>query len=312
MSAVAWTLIIISALVTNGDCAELEDLDYLTPGNLGKVQFQIHNQLATLRLGNLAMVVDASFGGRITEFSLDGKNALVSAGELTGSTFWTSPQKDWGWPPPPVIDTDPFELHQHEGHFKLISAIDPTLGVRVEKTFRGNAHGNGFDITYTLRNMSDRTLKLAPWEVTRVSGGYFFYPTLGNQIRSDLKTTEVEGITWYFYQANELSDGGSHKVLDDGAEGWIANANPETGLLLIKSYSDISANQFAPNEAEVELYASTRQNYVEIELQGAYTSIPPKTSVDWMVTWYLQHIGARSVIGIGDPEIVRRVRTALQ
>jgi hypothetical protein len=117
-----------------------------------------------------------------------------------------------------------------------------------------------------------------------------------------------DGITWYFYQADELSDGNRHKVLEDAAEGWIANANPETGLLFIKSYPDISAAHFAPNEAEIELYASPRQNYIEIEQQGAYTTIQPMSSVDWTVTWYLQHIGAINIIGIGNAEMVRRAR----
>jgi hypothetical protein len=293
-------------------CAGSLSFDQSSPGSVDRFQLQVHNQVATLRLGNLALVVDASIGGRITEFSLDGKNALLSEGKLTGSTFWTSPQKDWGWPPPAAIDTDPFEIQLHEGKLKLISAIESGLGIRVEKTFGSNIQGNGFEITYTLRNMSDRTIKLAPWEVTRVSGGFTFYPTGGKQVSSDLKTTEIDGITWYFYEADKLSAGARIKVLEDGAEGWIANANPETGLLFIKAYPDISAFQFAPNEAEIELYASPSKNYIEIEQQGAYTTIPPSSSLDWTVTWYLQHIGTKNIIGNGDAEMVRRARAAAQ
>jgi hypothetical protein len=293
-------------------CAGSLSFDQSSPGSVDRFQLQVHNQVATLRLGNLALVVDASIGGRITEFSLDGKNALLSEGKLTGSTFWTSPQKDWGWPPPAAIDIDPFEIQLHEGKLKLISAIESGLGIRVEKTFGSNTQGNGFDITYTLRNMSDRTISLAPWEVTRVSGGYTFYPTTGYQIRNDLQMSKVDGVTWYFYRADELSDGVNHKVLEDGAEGWIANANPETQLLFIKTFSDISPTQFAPNEAEIEIFASPTKNYIEIEQQGPYTAIPPRSSMDWTVTWYLQHIRARKIIGDGDPEMVRRARSAAQ
>ena len=301
-------LLIISVLLVSAAGAKLQGFDQASPGSGNKIQFHVQNQVATLRLGNLTLVVDASFGGRITEFSLDGKNALLSEGKLTGSTFWTSPQKDWGWPPPSEIDTGPYAIQQHDNELKLVGSTEPNLGVRVEKTFASNAHGDGFDITYTLRNMSNRSIKLAPWEVTRVPGGYTFYPTTGNQIRNDLETSVRDGITWYFYQADELSDGNSHKVLEDAAEGWIANVNPGTGLLFIKSYPDISAAHFAPNEAEIELYASPRQNYIEIEQQGAYTTIPPMSSTDWTVTWYLQHIGAINIIGIGNAEMVRRAR----
>ena len=311
-SRVTRMLLIASILLVSAAGTKLSGFDQASPESGNKIQIHVQDQIAVLRLGNLALVVDAAFGGRITEFSLDGKNALLSEGELTGSTFWTSPQKDWGWPPPSEIDTDPYEIQQHDSELKLISAIEPDLGVRVEKTLGSNTRGDGFDITYTIRNMSNRSINLAPWEVTRVSGGYTFYPTTGNQIGNDLKTSQRDGITWYFYRADELSDGTNHKVMEDAAEGWIANVNPETGLLFIKRYPDISSAQFAPGEAEIELYASPRGNYIEIEQQGAYTMIPPMSSVDWTVTWYLQHIGAKNNIGIGNTEMVRRARATLE
>lgn len=308
LSRVFQTLLLTPVLLLNLACANPQSIDQAGPGSGNKIQLQVENRLATLRLGDLALVVDAASGGRIIEFSLEGKNALLSEGELTGSTFWTSPQQDWGWPPPSEIDSDPYEIQQQGSELKLIGATEPDLGVRVEKTFASSVHGNGFDITYTLRNMSNRSVKLAPWEVTRVPGGYTFYPTTGNQVRSDLKTTERDGITWYFYQPDELSEGNSHKVLEDAAEGWIANVNPQTGLLFIKRYPDISPAQFAPNEAEIELYASPGGNYIEIEQQGAYTTIPPMLSVDWSVTWYLQHIDAKNIIGPGNREMAQRAR----
>jgi len=199
------TLLIIPALLLNVACTIPESSDQAGPGSANKIQFQVHNQLATLRLGNRKLVVDAAFGGRITEFSLDGKNALLSEGELSGSTFWTSPQKDWGWPPPAEIDSGPYQIQLQDNELKLTSAMAPGLEVRVEKKIASNAQGNGFDITYTLRNMSNRSIKLAPWEVTRVPGGYTFYPTTGNQIRNDLKTSTRDGITWYLQHIDTKS-----------------------------------------------------------------------------------------------------------
>jgi len=97
-------------------------------------------------------------------------------------------------------------------------------------------------------------------------------------------------------------------VLENAAEGWIANVNPQTGLFFIKRYPDVSPVQFAPNEAEIELYASPRGNYIEIEQQGAYTRIPSMSSVDWIVTWYLQRIDAKNIIVPGNREMVQRAR----
>src|SRR6476619_2589666 len=62
----------------------------------------------TLKMGALQMVVDASAGARVTEFSLDGANVLTGSDLSTlnyGSTYWPSPQSSWCastggcWPP---------------------------------------------------------------------------------------------------------------------------------------------------------------------------------------------------------------------
>src|SRR5262245_52118087 len=51
----------------------------------------------TLKLGDLKMVIDGTWGARITEFSLKGTNVLVTSDENInfGSTYWPSPQASW-------------------------------------------------------------------------------------------------------------------------------------------------------------------------------------------------------------------------
>ena len=65
----------------------------------------------TLTLGDLKMVIDGARGARITEFSLQGTNVLVTRDQNHdnyGSTYWPSPQARWcawaeaaGHRPPP-------------------------------------------------------------------------------------------------------------------------------------------------------------------------------------------------------------------
>ena len=64
-------------------CTKSDRLDHKVQVKPDKIQIEVENQLASLRLGNMKMVVDATFGGRITEFSLNGKNALVSEGAFS-------------------------------------------------------------------------------------------------------------------------------------------------------------------------------------------------------------------------------------
>ncbi len=63
-----------------------------------------------LEFNHIYFEVNAQIGGRITTFSLDGKNVLTGPSvnpDNYGSTFWTSPQSDWDWPPIPEIDNLP-------------------------------------------------------------------------------------------------------------------------------------------------------------------------------------------------------------
>ena len=60
-----------------------------------------------LTLDDVRLEVDATRGGRITALRLGDRN-LLSGAEVDainyGSTFWTSPQSAWGWPPVAEID----------------------------------------------------------------------------------------------------------------------------------------------------------------------------------------------------------------
>src|SRR5579864_6948899 len=65
-----------------------------------------------IEFGHSAVEVDAADGGRIITFSFDGRSVLQSrenSPEAYGSSFWTSPQSDWVWPPPRTMDKDPWK-----------------------------------------------------------------------------------------------------------------------------------------------------------------------------------------------------------
>jgi hypothetical protein len=73
--------------------------------------------------------------------------------------------------------------------------------------------------------------------------------------------------------------------------GWLAHVTTE-GALLVKTFGDLSPEEFAPGEAEIELYSSPQspadRAYVEIENQGAFSEIPEGNETAWPVTWYLR------------------------
>ena len=272
------------------------------------------NGLVNLGSGNLRLVIDSLQGGRIIEFSRNGRNILHDSGEMVGSTFWTSPQQDWFWPPPAAIDSGPYAVEIYSDKIRLISEFEPDLGIRVEKTLRPVSQPQGFEIVYSIRNLSAKTVRFAPWEVTRLPRGLVFYPSSGYSVRQDFETIRRRGVTWFRFPPGrfENSVAVEGKVMEDGLEGWVAVADAETGLLFVKSFPDIDKKQFAPVEAEIELYSSPDGEYMEVEQQGAFQAIAPMTAVDWQVNWYLEAPGPQIDLNSYSDKLVDWVRALLE
>ena len=86
--------------------------------------------------GDVRLEVDATRGGRVTALRLGERN-LLSGAEVDavnyGSTFWTSPQSAWGWPPDVEIDSAPYAGALDGEAVVLRGPASAALGVSVEK-----------------------------------------------------------------------------------------------------------------------------------------------------------------------------------
>ena len=278
----------------------------------------------TMTLGDLKMVIDGAHGARITEFSLFGKNALVTMDENInyGATFWPSPQSTWCaagvdcWPPPTAIDSGLYNGQIDPTSMSITFASDvvqtlPTpagAALTALKVFTPNPSSGAIEITYLLANSSTQgnTLTFSPWQVSRVEpkGLTFFAPgggplTYAPNSASTFMVNEAAGALWY------TSAVVSHdsKALADGT-GWIGHVTPDRQLYLLSTYSDVAADRFAPGEAEVELF--TNSSYVEVEMQGAYIQLLAGGSdvINWTVRWKLRPLPAGMQVAEGNAELV--------
>jgi hypothetical protein len=248
-------------------------------------------------VGELTFQVDAQKGGRITTFKL-GASANILTGPAVnptywGSTLWTSPESQWTQPPPTPIDSDPYTAVATDTTLTLTGMPYAMLGVSVTKTFSADVALGAIHIEYKLTNTKQTAIQMAPWEVTRVlpKGLTFFpigptAPTLS--AGATLPTTTMGGVTWFKYDMNAIT--ADSKLYADGAEGWCAHA--VDGLVFIKSFGDVTADQIAPKEGDVELYTNKLHTYIELEAQGAYGMIPAGASVSWSVLWFLKKLPA--------------------
>jgi Domain of unknown function (DUF4380) len=261
--------------------------------------------------GNLAMEIDPRVGGRVVSFSLEGQNFLTGTDadpQNYGSTFWTSPQSDWGWPPPPEIDSSPYKSAVSGKSLVLSGATSPKLNVSVTKTFSFDEATSSVTIAYAIANHGSSPLSLAPWEITRVhTGGVTFFPTgsatydYGNK---SLVTTQAAAMTWFKYDAATIAV--DSKLFADGSGGFLAQVDRDT--VFVKKFSDVAADQHAPREAEIEIYANRAHTYVEIENQGSYGPLMPGTSTSWTVRWTLRKLPVDVDASVGSAALVAWVR----
>ena len=262
----------------------------------------------SLKNGNLTMTIDAAKGAKILSFKY-GDQEIISQlrwPEAFGSTFWTSPQKEWFWPPVPEYDKKPYQVEEADGVLRMTSEVSEKLKYRICKQFAVDEQDQAFVITYSIINESDETRKVAPWEITRVvnEGGLIFFEAPADSIwpAGLMSFKDAFGAAWY--QADEAGE--NRKVNADG-KGWLAYC--ANGLLLVKRFEDLDASQPAPDEAEIQVYVNRGKTYIELESQGAYTTLQSKEQLSWTVRWYLQPFD-----GVLEPSetLIQQVRKILK
>lgn len=267
------------------------------------------DKLFTLKNGDVTMTIDTAKGGKILSLKYQDKEVLSQSRwpESFGSTFWTSPQKEWNWPPVPEFDKMAYTLvQQSEKSLAISSQISERLGLSVGKNFAVDDTGASFAITYSIKNEGSEPRHVAPWEITRVPNGdgVIFFDTPADSIwPAGLMTFESgHGAAWY--RTDEAPQ--NRKVNADG-HGWLAYyAN---GLLLVKTFQDLQAEEPAPGEAEIQVYVNRGKTYIELESQGAYTLLQPGEELHWTVSWHLLPTDA---IAQPSEELMEIVKTAIQ
>ena len=118
----------------------------------------------TVSTGDVTMTIDAARGGKIVSFRYQDKEVLSQTRfpNSFGSTFWTSPQSDWNWPPVPEYDRLPYTAEAEDDSLILTSQKSERFGMRIRKEFSTDSKSNAIVIRYTVINESDKERKVAP------------------------------------------------------------------------------------------------------------------------------------------------------
>ena len=235
-----------------------------------------------LEFGDVYFEVDPLVGGRVTSFRLGGADVLTGPdvdAHNYGSTFWTSPQSDWGWPPPVEVDRHPYDVSAGADSLTLTSSPHDALGIRVTKRFVADRARGAVELEYGIHNVSATPKTYAPWEVSRVrSGGLTFFPT-GAWFAGPLRVERCTTATWFDHDPSALNDAGQ-KSAADGVGGFVAHA--ASGLLFLNTLFDENA---ACHIALGQAYSTCLKDGGELTQEqlasrGANNSL---IHVDWMI-----------------------------
>ncbi|KAL6611959.1 hypothetical protein U3516DRAFT_373604 [Neocallimastix sp. 'constans'] len=241
----------------------------------------------SISIGDVTMTIDASYAAKIISYKIGNDEVLNqdSFQNYSGSTFWTSPQNDWGWPPVEEYDSKPFTA-KIVGDKLVMNGQKSKFGYSISKEFNVNKKNNSIEVKYSINNESDETRQVAPWEISRVpNDGILFFQADKVEPGNDMTGLPFQfkhGAAWY-----EMDEDEDHRKINADGNGWIAYS--AKGLLFVKTFQDLDPSETAPGEAEIQSYAFPGKTYVEVEEQGVYTTVKPGESVSWTVNWYLTH-----------------------
>lgn len=262
-----------------------------------------------LESGAYAVEMDPYDGGRIVEFSLDGRSVLVTRDESPaayGNSFWPSPQGDWDWPPPPELDRLPWHAKADGGAILLESGTNASLGLRARQRVSFVPSSHVLVIEYTLENVGQAPRRVAPWQNSRVRPrGLTFYPANGRTLPgSTLELLVSDGIAWLLHDPKTMVE--NMKSFGDGSEGFLAHV--ERDFLFVKVWDDVPREKQAPGEGEIELYVDKTGLFVEIEEQGPYEELAPGASLVWTVAWLLERVAPGVAVEPGSAALVEAAR----
>ena len=163
---------------------------------------KVDDEKYAVSVDDVTLTVDAAHGGKILSFKL-GEQEVIAQNPAAnapapaegqpprrrffnpnsyGSTFWTSPQAEWNWPPVPEYDSLPYTAEIKEGpvqfagsamHAIVLEGQVSKYGYRIRKTITTDPSDGAIVVIYSIVNESGETRKVAPWEITRVPNGGF-------------------------------------------------------------------------------------------------------------------------------------------
>lgn len=134
------------------------------------------DQIYDLSVGKMSMRIAAERGGRIISLKYDGTEVLsqLKMPNMYGSTFWTSPQSEWNWPPVREHDSALYDVVKTD--WELMQDTDLKESVAFAKKVQNEMVGTAGRKNMGIRQADFAVLRLTYMPSVLLEIGYISNP----------------------------------------------------------------------------------------------------------------------------------------
>lgn len=264
-----------------------------------------------LTSGAFSIVVVPEIGGRIMEYSVNGKNVIWENSEEFGQAYPVS--KEWHnygghktwiafkdkrvWPPDPLLDFGKASVEVLKGSSgKIVLRIYGAASLKSGVTFTKeiSMHDSGeVRITHRMHNISPHNVSYSIWNVTQVDSPQYIVFPINKHSKFPQGVTDLESIPRKKGQV-QLKDGlciirftrDSCKLGSDTDGKWMLMLRDN--LAYMKTFSPIiNGAKYPDGGCCVEIYADPTYPYMEMELLGPVLNLRPGEHSELEEKWHL-------------------------
>jgi hypothetical protein len=272
-----------------------------------------YDNLIEIRNGSTQVILEPNMGGRVLAYKLNGVEILyqdpaqaglhptreVSVHRIAGGRFDVGPT---------------FALPQHNtiwqcawtgeitGDYsaRLISQIDPDLGIQLVRDFTLSPDNSKLDCKQTIINHNDVPFRGCFWSRTFAKGGGVSFAPLKEDSRFPMGyalNLEPRGGFQFLPQPEPairvrdnileiFTEPSDPKSIFNLSEGWLAYVSPDN-LLFLKTFPFDTSWRYADPPQHHASFWHLKDEIVEIEPNGPQEIIPPGGKASFTETWQL-------------------------
>lgn len=263
-----------------------------------------------LTAGDYSLVVVPEIGGRIMEYSLQGRNVLWENTSEFGLTYpitkewhnfggyktWASPEEYWGWPPDFMLDCGKANVEVLQNPkglpvLKVIGAPSLSAGLFFSKEITLTESGE-VQIKQRMHNIGTKSVQYGIWDVTQVKTPCFvafpmnpnsrFPDGLRYKIAESRNSTQFNFVDGYCITAYKGEPG---DIASDSDGPWLVWFKDD--LAFVKLFGPmVKGAEYPDGGCSCEVFTSDlKLGYVEMEVLGPMVDMPPGGQTELEGRW---------------------------